>query len=408
MNSSHNGNLYSGVIKQATSLYSVHASVIYRIWNQVKETGDACHKRTLHCGRKRIQLDPQRFREVPLSKRTTLRSLACALGINTTSLARLQNHGVIRRHSNALKPYLKDENMRSRLRYCLSMLDESSMPHDPKFKSMHDIVFIDEKWFYMTQNSTNYYSLPDEDEPYRTCKSKNFIGKVMFLVAVARPRFNSEGNMTFSGKIGVFPFVHEQPERRTSVNRVAGTMEKKPISSITSDVNKMFLINHVLPAIRNVWPREDLRKKIFIQQDNVRCHVNKDDEDFRQAASEGGFDIHLTCQPPNSPDLNVLDLGFFNAIQSLQQKEVTKSVDKLIEAVEKSFDAFFLRKSDKYFMTLQSCMVEIMKAKGSNKYKIPHLKKDALYEQGGIPSQLNCDPMLVQEVTQYLENVESS
>lgn len=240
LSSSENGKLNRGTIKRAASFYNVHRSVIHRIWNQVKETGNACHKKTINCGKKRIQLDPQRLREVPLSKRTTLRSLSCALDINKTSLIRLQKAGVIRRHSSAIKPYLKDENMIARLKFCLSMLDDSSMPHDPMFKSMHDIVFIDEKWFYITKNSTNYYLLADEDEPHRTCKSKNFISKIMFLVAVARPRFDNEGNETFSGKIGIFPFVNEQPARRTSVNRVAGTMEKKPITSVTTEVSKMF------------------------------------------------------------------------------------------------------------------------------------------------------------------------
>lgn len=53
---------------------------------------------------------------------------------------------------------------------------------------------------------------------------------------------------------------------------------------------------------------------IFIHEDNARCHVHQDDPYFCRATSEGGFDIHLIYQPPNSPDLNVLDLGFFNVI----------------------------------------------------------------------------------------------
>jgi hypothetical protein len=393
------------MIRRVALIFNVHTSVIYRIWNQVKKTGDACHKKTTNCGRKRIQLDPQKFREVPLAQRTTLQSLSCALGINKTTLIRLLKAGVIRRNSNALKPYLKDDNKVSRLKYCLSMLDDRSMSHDPRFKSMHNIVFIDEKWFYMTKKSTNYYLLPDEDEPHRTCKSKNFIGKVMFLAAVARPKFDDERNETFSGKIEIFPFVTEQPAKRTSVNRVAGTLEKKPITYVTREVNKMFLINHVLPAIKRLWPKEDAGKTIFIQQDNAKSHVDKNDEDFLRAASEGGFDIKLTCQPPNSPDLNILDLGFFNAIQSLQHKVSAKSVGDLVKAVEYSFDAFSTIQSDKIFITLQSCMVEIMKIKGSNRYKTPHMKKDSMYNQGELPSQLSCDPSLIQEVTQYLENL---
>lgn len=73
----------------------------------------------------------------------------------------------------------------------------------------------------------------------------------------------------------------------------------------------MFLINKVLPTIKEKWLREHACETIYIQQDNAPCHVSVDDEEFRAVVSEGGFDIHLTCQPPNSPDLNISELGFF-------------------------------------------------------------------------------------------------
>ncbi|XP_058776079.1 uncharacterized protein LOC131650383 [Vicia villosa] len=231
-----------GVIPRISSLYNVHRSVIYRIWNQVKDTCNVCHRKTL-CGRKRVQLDFERMRQVPLSKRLTYRALSNSLNIPKTSLIRLQKSGVIRRHSNTLKPYLKEDNMINHLRFCKDMLDSNNLPHDPKFISMHNIVFIDEKWFYITKTKNNYYLLSDEEKPYRTCKSKNFIGKLMFLDAVARPRFDDEKNVTFSGKIGIFSFVYEQPARRSSVNRVGGTLERKPITSVTREVNKSFLIS---------------------------------------------------------------------------------------------------------------------------------------------------------------------
>ena len=42
----------------------------------------------------------------------------------------------------------------------------------------------------------------------------------------------------------------------------------------------------------------------------------------------------LQPQPPNSLDLNVLDLGFFNSIQNLQHEQLTSIIDELISAVE--------------------------------------------------------------------------
>jgi hypothetical protein len=62
-----------------------------------------------------------------------------------------------------------------------------------------------------------------------------------------------------------------------------------------------------------------------MQKQKLQSHV--DDEEFQAATSERGFDIRLICQPPNSPDLNVLDLVFFfSTIQALQQWKVTRQL----------------------------------------------------------------------------------
>ena len=65
----------------------------------------------------------------------------------------------------------------------------------------------------MSKPTKRYYLVPGEDEPARTCKSKTFITKVMFLAAVARPRFDGLGNEVFSGKIGIFPLSTLEPAK---------------------------------------------------------------------------------------------------------------------------------------------------------------------------------------------------
>lgn len=151
----------------------------------------------------------------------------------------------------------------------------------------------------------------------------------MFLVTLTRPRFDSERNEIFSGKIGIFPFVTKELAKRTSTKWVAGTMETKEITSVNRDVIRSFLIENVLLTIKEKWPRDDLDTKIFIQQDNARTHINHDNQEFIQEATQDGFIIRLMCQPANSPDLNILDLGFFSAIQSLQHKESPKTIVNL-------------------------------------------------------------------------------
>lgn len=120
-------------------------STIYRLWKQVRQTGDSSHKRTKNCGRKRVEIDIEKVCSIPLAKRSTQRGLAKALGVSKTTFMKFIKDGILRRNSNTLKPHLKDSNMKARLKFCLSMLDETSIPHDPQFKSMYNVVHIDEK-----------------------------------------------------------------------------------------------------------------------------------------------------------------------------------------------------------------------------------------------------------------------
>ena len=94
------------------------------------------------------------------------------------------------------------------------------------------------------------------------------------------------------------------------------------------------MLNKVLLAIRAKWTREDVGKLIYIQQDNAPSHLKLDDPVFCAAAKQNGFDIRLICQPPNSPDFNILDLGFFRAIHAIQYKKNAKIVEALIPVVQ--------------------------------------------------------------------------
>lgn len=65
-----------------------------------------------------------------------------------------------------------------------------------------------------------------------------------------------------------------------------------------------------MPAINEKWPRSENMESIFIQH-NAITHDSPTDYDFLAATSKNELEVRLTCQPANSPDFNVLDLGFF-------------------------------------------------------------------------------------------------
>ncbi|XP_015161587.1 uncharacterized protein [Solanum tuberosum] len=137
-------------------------------------------------GRKRIQVDINQFKEIPLCRRTNIRSLSFAINMAKSTVFRRVKEGAIRPHTNAIKPHLTEENKKARLRFCLSMIDQSTLHSNPMFIDMFNYIHIDEKWFYLSKKSERYYLLPEEEEsnPYRSCKSKTFITKVMFMAAV--------------------------------------------------------------------------------------------------------------------------------------------------------------------------------------------------------------------------------
>ena len=59
-----------------------------------------------------------------------------------------------------------------------------------------------------------------------------------------------------------------------------------------------------------------MSRKIFIQQDAMKTHIGLDDKVFNYALREQGINTELYKQGANSPDVNLLDLEFFRAIQS--------------------------------------------------------------------------------------------
>jgi hypothetical protein len=56
------------------------------------------------------------------------------------------------------------------------------------------------------------------------------------------------------------------------------------------------------------------------------------------------------------------------------------------------------------FSHIQSCLIEIMKIKGSNNYQIPHMKKDMILNRGTLLTQLKFDREVVEDTLRYLSN----
>jgi hypothetical protein len=64
----------------------------------------------------------------------------------------------------------------------------------PKFYGQYDKVHPDEKWFCMSKDGERYLLVDDEEAPTRWVRHKKYMTKVMFLCALARPRWDPTAN----------------------------------------------------------------------------------------------------------------------------------------------------------------------------------------------------------------------
>ena len=201
-------------------------------------------------------------------------------------------------------PTLTDENKVSRMELALSFIDKNNTS---KFENMEDLIQIDEKWFYLTKDGQCFIIAADEAEPYRHVQHKSFLAKIMFLCAVARPRYDMNKNACFDGKIGIWPIRKWEPVKWSLKKCTKGTPVWKN-QCITRDVYREYLIQKLLPAIKQKWPTNNGR--IWLQQDGAKSHILEDDEEFKEAVDKIGLNLTMYTQSPNSPDTNILDLGF--------------------------------------------------------------------------------------------------
>ena len=111
------------------------------------------------------------------------------------------------------------------------------------------------------------------------------------------------------------------------------TWELKPCHTVDREKSREYLVKYVLPAIKEKWPESDRWNTIYVQQDNARTHIKPDDPLFLQEAARGGWDIRMIYQPPNSPDTNILDLGWFASIQAMFHRKMPKTLAEIVQKV---------------------------------------------------------------------------
>ena len=258
----------------------------------------------------------QEIRTLPVTQRTSVRDIASNVGVAPCTVARIiRDENLIVRHENNIKPALTKENQFARVEYCLDKRDWATGL--ATYIPFTNICFLDEKWFYISQVSMKTYLCVGEEPPYWTCKHKSHLQKLMVMCVLTRSQYVLETDLWFDGKIACIPIAERVQAKRASKNRQRGTYELKS-KTLNKALYKHYLKEKVIPAILEKWPRKMQpdgsfeEETVWLQQDNAPAHVSV--PEFVEIMSEfrtDGLFIRLGYQPPNSPDLNILDLCLF-------------------------------------------------------------------------------------------------
>jgi hypothetical protein len=399
-----NGTLRHGALAEASATFGISPRQASRIWERggrgalctvvAFQDKRADYKKPLKYLKEDIQA---RLMELPVEERSTIRDSAAAVGMPYATFFRyIKLHGIFRTATIASKPALTLTHCTRRLQFIRGMTNENTGCYYEQFDTVH----IDEKWFYLDKAKRKTYLAENEEIPYRQQKNKQFVEKVMFLCAVARPRkennnpqllrngfvgANGPDAWSFDGKIGVWPFVEWYEAERSSRHRPRGTPLCRSIV-VNKDSFQEMVLEKLLPAIRDRCPEEMRSRLIRIQLDNATPHRAISMEAFYNKAIELGLNCRLIFQPAQSPDTNICDLAFFASIQSLYYKKanIKTNVD-LINAVRDCFCNYDPNLLNRAFLSLFMNYNCVLSNNGNNKYKTPHMGKEMLERTGMLP-----------------------
>ena len=119
--------------------FGLHIRLVQRLWKRGKiplvhsiPVVVASRKKG-RCGRKAILVDLEQLRNIPLKERMTIEDMCSKLNMSKWKIQRYLKKGFLRRHSSSINPYLTEANKKSRLKWCVDMI-EKGLLGDPRFK----------------------------------------------------------------------------------------------------------------------------------------------------------------------------------------------------------------------------------------------------------------------------------
>lgn len=308
---------------------------------------------------------------LPPPKRTSLRRWAKAAGVDHATLWRWAKRMEVKRHRRFIKPALTAAHKSQRVAYIRCQVTDDD-PRHPVYHDHFDVVHVDEKWFYLLADGQSILLAPGETPPKcPKVKHKSHIPKAMFVAVAARP----QPQRAFDGKIGIFPCTEWVTAQRRSKNWAAGE-EKEIDKPVTAEYYRELMQLKILPAIIEHMPWAGTRgRTLVIQHDGAKPHTGKGNTAHWPtmfAEQYPGRRIEVVVQPAQSPDLNVLDLGFFSSLQRKVDESDPDSLAALLTHVEECYWDYPTDTLERVWQLLFNVYNCILEEEGGNDYLLPH------------------------------------
>jgi len=118
-----------------------------------------------------------------------------------------------------------------------------------------------------------------------------------------------------------------------------------------------------------------MNARIIVQQDNAKPHTGlKNREIINEVAVSRGMNIEFMNQPPQSPDLNRLDLCFFHSLNKQREliRRRCKTNEELIEVCSAAFNDYSDAKLRRVYALQFVVYREVLKHSGYGGFEIPH------------------------------------
>ena len=276
-----------------------------------------------------------------------------------------------KKYNTYIKPALSLDQKAQRITF----INSQKEPDGQHFQDPRNKVHLDETWYYLHRDAQHELRFPGQVAgPPRRTQSKRYIVKVMCLAVVGYPHHRPDGSW-FDGKIGLWPLTQVTPAVRNSRNRLVGA----PVTSTVNMTAKRYVsyftqADGIVAKIRERL--HHLRYSgIQLQQDGARPHIGGGAVTLINAAlQDNNWNAWMVNQSPQSPDLNVLDLGLFHGMKKNADtiKGTGQDIKTCVERMHLAYQQYPSDRLQHVYGVLYEVYRLTLASNGDNSYKLPH------------------------------------